>query len=81
MHQPVVASYCNTFLKREMQHIYRQVTGLREFRTFIMTKSRENADAFPFPNIEVLPRPRINFLCGFREVPPTDGAGLLSRRV
>ena len=40
MHQPVVASYCNTFLKREMQHIYRQVTGLREFRTFIMTKSR-----------------------------------------
>ena len=66
MHQPVVASYCNTFLKREMQHIYRQVTGLREFRTFIMTKSRENADAFPFPNIEVLPRPRINFLLRFQ---------------
>jgi len=66
MHQSVVASYCNTFLKREMQHIYRQVTGLREFRTFIMTKSRENADAFPFPNIEVLPRPRINFLLRFQ---------------
>ena len=66
MHQPVVASYCNTFLKREMQHIYRQVTGLREFRTFIMTKCRENADAFPFPNIEVLPRPRINFLLRFQ---------------
>jgi glycosyltransferase involved in cell wall biosynthesis len=66
MHQPMVASYCNTFLKREMQHIYRQVTGLREFRTFIMTKSRENADAFPFPNIEVLPRPRINFLLRFQ---------------
>jgi colanic acid/amylovoran biosynthesis glycosyltransferase len=66
MHQPVVASYCNTFLKREMQHIYRQVTGLREFQTFIMTKSRENADAFPFANIEVLPRPRINFLLRFQ---------------
>ena len=66
MHQPVVASYCNTFLKREMQHIYRQVTGLREFQTFIMTKSRENVDAFPFPNIEVLPRPRINFLLRFQ---------------
>jgi glycosyltransferase involved in cell wall biosynthesis len=66
MHPPVVASYCNTFLKREMQHIYRQVTGLREFQTFIMTKSRENADAFPFPNIEVLPRPRINFLLRFQ---------------
>jgi colanic acid/amylovoran biosynthesis glycosyltransferase len=66
MPHPVVASYCNTFLKREMQHIYRQVTGLREFQTFIMTKSRENADAFPFPNIEVLPRPRINFLLRFQ---------------
>jgi colanic acid/amylovoran biosynthesis glycosyltransferase len=66
MHQPVVASYCNTFLKREMRHIYRQVTGLREFRTFIMTKSRENAEMFPFPDIEVLPRPRINFLLRFQ---------------
>jgi len=66
MPHPVVASYCNTFLKREMQHIYRQVTGLREFQTFIMTKSRENAEAFPFPNIEVLPRPRINFLLRFQ---------------
>ena len=66
MHQPVVASYCNTFLKREMRHIYRQVTGLREFRTFVMTKSRENADMFPFPDIEVLPRPRINFLLRFQ---------------
>lgn len=66
MHQPVVASYCNTFLKREMRHIYRQVTGLREFRTFVMTKSRENADMFPFSDIEVLPRPRINFLLRFQ---------------
>ena len=62
MPQPIVASYCNTFLKREMRHIYRQVTGLREFQTFVMTKSRENADIFPFPDLEVLPRPRINFL-------------------
>ena len=66
MPQPVVASYCNTFLKREMQHIYRQVTGLRNFDTFIMTKSRENADVFPFANIEILPRPRINFLLRFQ---------------
>ena len=65
MSQPVVASYCNTFLKREMRHIYRQVTGLRDFHTFVMTKSRENADAFPFSDIEVLPRPRINFVSRF----------------
>ena len=31
MSQPIVASYCSTFLKREMRHIYRQVTGLRDF--------------------------------------------------
>lgn len=63
---PVVASYCTTFLKREMLHIYRQVTGLKEFRTFVMTKSRENADLYPFDDVEVLPRPRINFLSRFQ---------------
>lgn len=63
---PVVASYCTTFLKREMLHIYRQVTGLNEFRTFVMTKSRENADLYPFDDVEVLPRPKINFLSRFQ---------------
>ncbi|MGC1482040.1 MAG: glycosyltransferase, partial [Chthoniobacterales bacterium] len=62
-----VASYCTTFLKPEMLHIYRQITGLRSFDTFVMTKSRENADAFPFDAVEVLPRPRINFLARFHK--------------
>ncbi len=65
MPEPVVASYCTTFLKREMRHIYRQVTGLKAFRTFVMTKSRENSDVFPFGDVEVLPRPRINFVARF----------------
>jgi glycosyltransferase involved in cell wall biosynthesis len=30
-----------------------------------MTKSRENPDMFPFEDVEVLPRPRINFLARF----------------
>lgn len=64
---PVVASYCTTFLKREMLHIYRQVTGLREFRTFVMTKSRENADLYPFDDVEVLRKPQINFLSRFQK--------------
>lgn len=64
---PVVASYCTTFLKREMLHIYRQVTGLREFRTFVMTKSRENADIYPFDDVEVLPPPKIHFLSRFQK--------------
>jgi len=65
MSAPVVASYCTTFLKREMRHIYRQVTGLREFRTFVITRSRENAADYPFDDIEALPRPRIFFLKRF----------------
>jgi colanic acid/amylovoran biosynthesis glycosyltransferase len=64
---PVVASYCTTFLKPEMLHIYRQVTGLKAFETFIMTKERQHADRFPFDAVEVLPRPRINFLARFHK--------------
>ena len=36
---PTVASYCTTFLKPEMLHIYRQVTGLERYRTFILCNS------------------------------------------
>jgi colanic acid/amylovoran biosynthesis glycosyltransferase len=64
---PVVASYCTTFLKREMLHIYRQVTGLRECKTFVLTKSRENADVYPFEDVEVLPPARIHFLSRFQK--------------
>ncbi|MDD5198346.1 MAG: glycosyltransferase [Terrimicrobiaceae bacterium] len=64
---PVVASYCTTFLKPEMLHIYRQVTGLRTFGTFVMTKERQCPDRFPFDAIEVLPRPRIHFLARFHK--------------
>jgi colanic acid/amylovoran biosynthesis glycosyltransferase len=65
MSRPVVASYCTTFLKREMRHIYRQVSGLREAGTFVITRSRENREEYPFPDVEVLPRPRIFFLKRF----------------
>jgi len=63
--QPIVASYCTTFLKPEMRHIYRQVTGLRKYRTFIMTRERLEAEEFPFPDIELIPRARKNFLKRF----------------
>jgi colanic acid/amylovoran biosynthesis glycosyltransferase len=56
----VVASYCTTFLKSEMLHIYRQVTGLRSLRTFVMTKKVQNSDRFPFEDIELIPAPRPN---------------------
>ena len=56
----VVASYCTTFLKSEMLHIYRQVTGLRGVQTFVMTKKKQNTERFPFGDIELIPPPRRN---------------------
>lgn len=58
--KPLVASYCTFFLKAEMQHIYRQVMGLRQFETFVLTKYRENADRYPFCDIELLTKRRVN---------------------
>ena len=58
---PVVASYCTTFLKPEMLHIYRQVTGLSEFETFVITRHRQSEEKYPFDNIEVTPKLRSNF--------------------
>jgi len=60
MSKLVVASYCTTFLKSEMLHIYRQVTGLRKVKTFVMTKKIQNSDRFPFNDIELIPAPRRN---------------------
>lgn len=57
-----IASYCTTFLKPEMLHIYRQVANLRRTKTFVMTKALENTDRFPFSDIEIIPQPRMNLL-------------------
>jgi colanic acid/amylovoran biosynthesis glycosyltransferase len=62
MAKRTVASYCTTFLKPEMLHIYRQVTALRTVRTFIMTKKLQDPLRFPFPDIELIPQPRMNLL-------------------
>lgn len=65
--KPLVASVCGTFLKPEMQSIYRQVVGLREFRTIVFTEQHLNEEQFPFEPVEVMtkllrPKPRGNFL-------------------
>ncbi len=62
---PVVASYCTTFLKPEMRHIYRQVSGLRRWQTFILTRERKCEDQFPFDDVELIPRARKNFVKRF----------------
>jgi colanic acid/amylovoran biosynthesis glycosyltransferase len=63
--QPIVASYCTTFLKPEMRHIYRQVTGLQRYKTFVMTRERMEEAEFPFGDIELIPRARKNFIKRF----------------
>jgi colanic acid/amylovoran biosynthesis glycosyltransferase len=60
MAERVVASYCTTFLKREMLHIYRQVTALQSYRTFVMTKFLQNTELFPCHDVELIPKPRRN---------------------
>ncbi len=79
---PVVASYCTTFLKPEMLHIYRQVTGLRRYSTFVLTKERQNPEQFPFPDVELIPKARKNFIKRFflkyiRRLPPVYYRGEL----
>ena len=58
----MVASYCATFLKPEMLHIYRQITSLRRVRPVVIAQKRENADRFPFQNIRVVKKPALHFL-------------------
>ena len=62
MDKRVVASYCTSFLKSEMLHIYRQVCALRGVDTFVMTKAVQNPERFPFRDIELIPQPHMNLL-------------------
>lgn len=60
-----VASYCTTFLKPEMLHIYRQVTGLQRYRTFVIAQQRRSEEKFSFDDIELTRRPASNFIRRF----------------
>ncbi len=68
--RPHVISLCGTFLKPEMQSIYRQVIGLKRVRTTVYTQTHENAEMFPFEPVvtmQKLARPRLrgNFILRF----------------
>lgn len=65
MDRPVVASYCTTFLKPEMLHIYRQITGLQRVATFVICRDRRCEDRYPFADVEIKPRVRSNFVRRF----------------
>jgi colanic acid/amylovoran biosynthesis glycosyltransferase len=59
---PVIASYCATFLKPEMLHIYRQITSLRRVRPVVIAQKLENQEHFPFQDIRVVKKPPWHFL-------------------
>lgn len=62
--RPIVACYVPEFLKQDMNHIYRQVVGLRHFQPVVITRKREEEQRFPFDpsRIRLLPKSRLRFL-------------------
>ena len=57
-----MVQYCATFLKPEMLHIYRQITGLRNYKPVVFAQKRENEDKFPFADFRLFPKPPTHFL-------------------
>lgn len=54
MSKPVLISYCATFLKPEMLHVYRQVSQIVSFDNWVVTRTRQHAERFPFAQLVVL---------------------------
>jgi colanic acid/amylovoran biosynthesis glycosyltransferase len=50
---PTVLCFVGTYLKPEMWHVYNQITGLRKFRSIVLTRLRENPHLFPEPQVEI----------------------------
>jgi len=68
--RPLVVSLCGTFLKPEMQSVYRQVANLVRTRTVVFTEVRSSEELFPFDPLVVMekqirPRLRGNFILRF----------------
>src|SRR6058998_968757 len=63
--RPVIACYCATFLKPEMLHIYRQITGLERCIPVVIAQKREQAGRYPFDRIHMAPKRAMHFLRRF----------------
>lgn len=68
--RPLVVSLCGTYLKPEMQSLYRQITGLKEFRNVVFAENVANVQRFPFESVVAMkkrerPRFRGNFILRF----------------
>src|SRR4029453_12955190 len=63
--RPIIASYCATFLKPEMLHIYRQITGLKRCAPVVIAQKRENSHRYRFEPVHLVPKPRTHVLRRF----------------
>jgi colanic acid/amylovoran biosynthesis glycosyltransferase len=63
--RPVIACYCATFLKPEMLHIYRQITGLKRCTPVVIAQKRENAERYPFEPVHIVAKAPARFLRRF----------------
>ena len=63
--KPVVVSFCRTFLNPEMLHVYRQITGIRGFENWVVTRKRVCRERFPYDRVSVLRPPPLRFLRRF----------------
>ncbi|MDB6068855.1 MAG: colanic acid biosynthesis glycosyltransferase WcaL, partial [Verrucomicrobiales bacterium] len=64
---PRLVSLCGTWLKPEMQSLYRQVVNLRRYRNTVFTEQLQHEERFPFEPVvlmdrQVRPRPKGNFI-------------------
>lgn len=68
--RPLVASLCGTYLKPEMQSLYRQIANLQQFSNVVLAEQVANRDLFPFSPVVQMkklkrPKPRGNFALRF----------------
>ena len=67
---PRLVSLCGTWLKPEMQSLYRQVVNLRRYQNTVYTETLQHPERFPFEPVvlmerQVRPRPKGNFILRF----------------
>jgi colanic acid/amylovoran biosynthesis glycosyltransferase len=57
-----VLSFVSCFLPNEMLHVYRQVSNLEKFKSYVITRKINNLDKFPFKNLSLLKKPATRFI-------------------
>ena len=67
---PRLVSLCGTWLKPEMQSIYRQAVNLQRYENTVFTEQLQHPGLFPFPNLVAMdrlvrPRAKGNFILRF----------------